>query len=129
MAATAKSYGVSGQYLQEQSDRLIDRGHLTGQCLGDPGLEVEVLRNFDAMIATYAKRLKQATRREDLMVLLHTVRGAAAGVGANPLAKRVREAEHELAQSGTLGSESILEITHAIEEVRVHISELAPEEF
>jgi predicted NBD/HSP70 family sugar kinase len=68
----------------------IDLDFLARQTLGDEGLEQEVLRLFDQMSHAYFERLETSTSVSDLLRNLHTLRGAAAGVGAFALAELAR---------------------------------------
>lgn len=100
----------------------IDLGHLARQTLGDPGLETEVLRLFDQMSRTYCGRLEASTTVQDLLVNLHTLRGAAAGVGAFPLAELVRVAEAELRAGAPVNPERIEDLHMAVEELSAFIA-------
>ena len=62
--------------------RPIDMVHLSKQTLGDHGLECEVLRLFDQMVRVYFGRLESSTTEADVLRHLHTLKGAASGVGA-----------------------------------------------
>jgi HPt (histidine-containing phosphotransfer) domain-containing protein len=81
----------------------IDRVHLAKQTLGDPGLELEVLRMFDETARVYFGRLERSTSVEELLRHLHTLKGAAAGIGAVTIAKLAATsgAEHRSIQNGS----------------------------
>lgn len=100
----------------------IDLGHLSRQTLGDPGLESEVLRLFDEMSRTYCGRLEASTTVQDILVNLHTLRGAAAGVGAFPLAELARVAEAELRAGAPVNPERIEDLHLAVEELSAFIA-------
>src|SRR5690348_2711311 len=85
----------------------IDLEFLGRQTLNDQGLEQEVLRLFDEISHTYFERLEKSTTVSDLMRNLHTLRGAAAGVGAFALAELARVAETELREGGPVNPERI----------------------
>jgi HPt (histidine-containing phosphotransfer) domain-containing protein len=101
----------------------IDLTFLAGQTLNDPGLESEVLRLFDDMVHVYFGRLETSTTVDDLVMNLHTIRGAAAGVGAFRLAVRARAAEVALREGQPVDPEWIEDIGVAIEEVSAMIAE------
>ncbi len=102
--------------------RPIDMEHLSKQTLGDPGLELEVLRMFDTMSRVYYARLEASTSVEELLRNLHTLRGAAAGVGAFGLAELARVAETELRAGVPVNPERIDDLNIAVEEVAAFIA-------
>jgi HPt (histidine-containing phosphotransfer) domain-containing protein len=99
----------------------IDLEFLGRQTLGDHGLEEEVLRLFDEMSHAYFERLETSTNVSDLMRNLHTLRGAAAGVGAFALAELARVAETELREGGPVNPERIDDLDIAVQEVSAFI--------
>jgi HPt (histidine-containing phosphotransfer) domain-containing protein len=103
--------------------RPIDMEHLSRQTLGDPGLEQEVLRLFDEMSHVYYERLEVSTTVDDLLRNLHTLKGAAAGVGAFGLAELARVAEAELRDGGPVNPERIDDLAVAVQEVSAFISD------
>jgi len=101
----------------------IDMAHLSRQTLGDNNLELEVLRMFDEMSRTYYSRLESSTTVEDLLVNLHTLRGAAAGIGAFGLAELARVTESELKAGAPVNPERIDDLHVAVEELSVFIAQ------
>jgi len=99
----------------------IDLDYLSRQTLGDPGLEAEVLRLFDDMSHAYYGRLETSTSVDDLLRNLHTLRGAAAGIGATGLADLARVAETELREGLPVNPERIDDLGIAVEEVSAFI--------
>ena len=104
--------------------RPLDMAHFARQTLGDWSLGVEVLRLFDEMQRTYFDRLETSTNRNDLLVNLHALKGAAAGVGAFALATLARTAEDELRAGAPVNPERIADIEMAVEEVSAFIGAL-----
>jgi HPt (histidine-containing phosphotransfer) domain-containing protein len=100
----------------------IDLDHLRKQTLGDSGLEMEVLRLFDEMTHVYYGRLETSTTVADLLSNLHTLKGAAAGVGAFGLAELARVAEAELRAGAPVNPERIDDLHVAVEELSSFIS-------
>jgi len=96
--------------------------HLSRQTLGDPGLELEVLRMFDTMSRVYYERLETSTTVDELLRNLHTLKGAAAGVGAVALAELARVAETELREGAPVNPERIDDLNMAVEEVSAFIA-------
>jgi HPt (histidine-containing phosphotransfer) domain-containing protein len=107
----------------EEIRRPIDMDHLTRQTLGDPGLELEVLRLFDEMSHVYYERLESSTTVDDLLRNLHTLKGAAAGIGAFGIAELARVAEAELRDGGPVNPERIDDLNMAVQEVSAFIGE------
>ncbi|MEQ1900786.1 MAG: Hpt domain-containing protein [Devosia sp.] len=101
----------------------IDMNHLSNQALGDANLALEVLRLFDDMSRTYFARLEQSTTVPQLLEHLHTLKGAALGVGAFGLAELARTAEAELRGGQPVNPERIDDIGVAVEEVSAFIAE------
>lgn len=101
--------------------RPIDLDFLGRQTLGDPGLEQEVLRLFDQMSHAYFERVETSTNVSDLMRNLHTLKGAAAGIGAFGLAELARVAESELREGAPVNPERIEDLDMAVQEVSAFI--------
>jgi HPt (histidine-containing phosphotransfer) domain-containing protein len=103
--------------------RPIDMAHLSRQTMGDAGLEQEVLRLFEEMTQVYYKRLEVSTTVDELLRNLHTLKGAAAGVGAFGLAELARVAEAELRAGGPVNPERIDDLALAVQEVSSFIGD------
>lgn len=101
----------------------IDMLHLAKQAMGDPGLELEVLRVFDDTVRVNFERLERSTNVADLLVHLNTLKLAAAGVGAWSLVEHARVLEAELKAGLPVNPERVDDIEIAIEELRVFIAE------
>lgn len=118
---TARS--VSLEAPRHEIRRPIDMDHLSRQTLGDTGLELEVLRLFDEMSHVYYERLEVSTTVEELLRNLHTLKGAAAGIGAFGLAELARVAETELRNGSPVNPERIDDLSVAVEEVSTFIGD------
>ena len=112
---------VAAPLPQGEIRRPIDMDHLSRQTLGDPGLELEVLRLFDEMSQVYYGRLETSTTVADLLRNLHTLKGAAAGIGAFGLADLARVAETELREGAPVNPERIDDLNMAVQEVSAFI--------
>jgi HPt (histidine-containing phosphotransfer) domain-containing protein len=108
----------------EVRHRPIDMVHLSRQTLGDAGLEGEVLRLFDQMVHIYFGRLEASTSPEDQLRHLHTIKGAAGGIGAFMLADLARTAEAEVRQSQAITAERVSDIGMAVQEVSSFIGDI-----
>ncbi len=106
------------------ANRPIDLVHLSRQSLGDPGLEAEILHMFDQLLTNYMARIRKSSGMDETLVVLHSLKGAAAGVGANNIAVLARNAELETRLAGKLSHEFLCDIGMAVEEVRHFIAEL-----
>ena len=108
--------------------RPLDMVHLAKQTLGDWGIEVEVLRMFDQMSKVYFGRLETSANLADLMLHLHSLKGASAGVGAWGIRDLAKLAEDELRAGLPVNPERIDDIGMAVEEVSAFIGELLKDE-
>jgi hypothetical protein len=98
--------------------RPLDMLHLARQSMGDPGLELEILRMFDEIVAVHFARLEQATSVPDLLTHLHTIKAASAGVGAWSLAEHAHIMERELEAGEPVNPERVDDIHVSLTEVR-----------
>lgn len=113
---------IPAELPEAQDQGPIDLDFLSRQTLGDPGLEEEVLRLFDDMSRVYFGRLETSTTVEELLRNLHTLRGAAAGVGAMRLAELARIAEVELREGAPVNPERVDDLDMAVQEVSAFIA-------
>jgi HPt (histidine-containing phosphotransfer) domain-containing protein len=102
--------------------RPIDLVHLAKQCLGDEHLEYEILRLFDTTVKTYFGRLTSATTSEDFRLNLHSIKGAASGVGAWTIADLAKAAEADLHAGKPISPETVADLGHAVEEAGTFIA-------
>jgi HPt (histidine-containing phosphotransfer) domain-containing protein len=100
----------------------IDMKFLARQTLDDSGLESEVLRLFDEMVHVYFGRLESSQTVGDLLTNLHTIKGAAAGVGAARLAQRAALIEARLRDGAAVDPEEIEDLGLMVEEVSAFIA-------
>lgn len=124
MAATGFASRVVVENEAPGKSRVIDLVHLARQTLGDRELELEILRIFAKLTRAYLKGVVAPGSPEELKLSLHSLKGASVGVGANGLAASALAAEVELRETGEVQSESVADISMAVEEVNVFIDEL-----
>ena len=105
----------------DRTSRPIDLVHLARQTLGDKGLECEVLRMFETQVNLYFERLRAASDPHEITLGLHTLKGAARGVGAVTLAEQAAAAEAEYAETGALEEETLADLGMAVAEVSGYI--------
>lgn len=128
MAQRAAAVEQRDQEAHVREMRPIDLVHLAKQCLGDENLEYEILRLFDTTVKTYFGRLELAASYDDLALNLHSIKGAASGVGAWTIADLAKSAEIEMQAGRPLTAERIADLGMAIEEVRAFIARMLSNE-
>ena len=111
----------------ESRSRPIDLVYLARQTLGDPALEAEILTLFSTMAKTYLGRVKGDKDKATIEHGLHSLKGAAAGIGAAGIASEAAAAELELRETGKLSAERLADLGMAVEEVQVFIASLLAE--
>ena len=114
--------------IRTRTMRPVDLVHLAKQCLGDEALEIEVLRLFDTTIKDYYARLKMAASFDDLALVLHSIKGAAGGVGAWTIADLAKAMEHEIRSGRPLTQEKIDDLGLVVEDVREFIERMVTNE-
>lgn len=102
--------------------RPIDLEHLDAQTLGDPGLRDEVLRLYSDMSAVYLRRIEESTSVDMLLEHLHTLKSAAAGIGAWQVRDLTKLAGDELRVGKPVNPEQIQDIAVAVGECRAFIA-------
>lgn len=112
----------------KRASRPIDLVHLAKQCLGDEHLEYEILRLFDTTVQNYLARLAAATTQDERTMVLHSIKGAAAGVGAWTLSELAKLSETDLLAGRDMAPEHMSDIAIAIEEVRSFIAHMLSNE-
>ncbi len=100
----------------------LDLAFLAKQTLGDDALADEILRLFDVMAHTYLERIINSVTPEEMLPHLHTLKGAAAGVGAFDLREMVREAEASIQAGKGLDREVVSDLAVAVESVSSFIA-------
>lgn len=108
--------------------RPIDMVHLARQALGDRSLELEVLRMFDELAHAYCRRIQQSAGVDELVRHLHTLKGAALGIGAGAIARLAGAAEARLRAGNPVDPEQLDDIEMAVEECSAFIETLLVDE-
>ena len=101
---------------KERSHGPIDMEHLGRQALGDPGLQDEVLRLYARMSQVYLARIEDSTSLSMLVEHLHTLKSAAAGIGAWAVRDLAKLAEDDLRAGQSVNPERIEDIAVAVAE-------------
>jgi len=109
-----------------QGGAAIDRRHLARMTLGDRSLEREVLQLFDRQAAMLIVRIR-ASSPAAIASLAHTLKGSAAGIGADAVALSADATE--LAADGPPSEcvQAIDRLAAAVDEARALIAELLRE--
>ena len=102
----------------------IDMVHLEQQSLGDPGLQEEVLRLYSQMSGVYLSRIESSSSTEDLIRHPHTLKSAAAGIGAFEVRDLAKHAEDALREGHPVNPEHIEAIATAVVECQEYIAAL-----
>ncbi|HVW93605.1 MAG TPA: hypothetical protein VHB74_13505 [Devosia sp.] len=108
--------------------RPIDRMHLARQALGDPGIELEILRMFESLISSHFADLRETGSTSERLHHLHTLKAASVGVGAWSLAEHAYIIESEIRAGEPFSSERVDDLAFCVEEVRGFIAGLVGEE-
>jgi HPt (histidine-containing phosphotransfer) domain-containing protein len=114
----------AGSASRDLSHAPIDMDHLDQQSLGDPGLRDEVLRLYAQMSGVYLTRIEENTSIPLLLEHLHTLKSAAAGIGAWGVRDLARRAEDALRAGGSVNPEHIQDIAAAVADCQAFITEL-----
>ena len=115
--------GRGGQ-AQASSPTPIDMVHLEQQSLGDPGLQEEVLRLYSQMSGVYLSRIEDSSSPDDLVRNLHTLKSAAAGIGAWQVRDLAKHAEDSLREGHSVNPQHIEAIATAVAECQDFIAQL-----
>jgi len=110
--------------LRDLSQTPIDMDHLDQQSLGDPGLRDEVLRLYAEMSSVYLGRIEDSTSIPLLLEHLHTLKSAAAGIGAWGVRDLTKRAEDALRAGNPVNPEHIQDIAAAVADCQAFIAEL-----
>jgi HPt (histidine-containing phosphotransfer) domain-containing protein len=101
--------------------RVIDRDHLARMTFGDRGLEREVLQLFDRQAELLLARMRTGAPQA-VATLAHTLRGSAAGIGADRVAAAAEAVEQSADATERDAAMDVLART--IVEARATIAEL-----
>jgi len=85
----------------------IDLAHLARYTAGDPGLERELLDLFRDNAEAYLAQLAAADADETWHRAAHTLKGAARGVGAGPIAELAQAAERLVGAQAEAGARAV----------------------
>ena len=124
MLTNGKRGFIAGYRTGATAVRAPDRSALARQTLGDDALKIEVLRLFNQQIVLYFGVGAGGNRPHEISMGLHTLKGAAQGVGAFALAETVRTAERDYVATQHLDGETLDDIAMAVNEVEAYVDAL-----
>jgi HPt (histidine-containing phosphotransfer) domain-containing protein len=101
----------------------IDRGQLARVTFGDRNLEHEVLTLFDRQSALLLERMR-AGDGATIEALAHTMKGSAASIGADTVARAAEAAERAASGPAAGVSAAIDRLAEAVAQARALIAEL-----
>ena len=102
-------------------DRPIDLVHLARTTLGDRSLEREVLQLFDRQTMLLLARMR-AAKPGGVLMLAHTMKGSARGIGAWRVARAAEAVE--LAEGSPEAGNALERLAAAADEARAVIADL-----
>ena len=101
----------------------IDRAHLKQMTFGDRSLECELLQLFDRQAEVLMARMRQSDAAV-LAMLAHTLKGSAAGIGANDVARAAAAAERAASAPSAERTAALQTLAGAIDDARAEIAVL-----
>lgn len=104
----------------------IDLQHVSRQALGDPGLAEEILLLYTQMSRLYLERIETSTSISELLPHLHTLKAAAAGIGAWGVRDLARSIEDGLLAGAPVNPEMIADLAMTVQECNAFIAAVQP---
>ncbi|HEY1474414.1 MAG TPA: Hpt domain-containing protein [Pseudolabrys sp.] len=112
--------------VDQEAAAAIDRCQLTRMTFGDRSLEREVLQLFDRQATILIERMRSGDPAA-IGSLAHTLKGSAAGIGAQRVARAAEETEFSAGASAAECSRALDRLAQAADEARALIAELLRE--
>lgn len=123
MSPNAGTGHIVGSDVRRRPARPIDMQHLAKQALGDPSLELEILRAFGDATSRHFAELDKAQSVPDMLHHLHILKGASIGVGAWALAEHAHVMARELRSGAPIDPEVVEDIRMSVEELKAFIAD------
>lgn len=105
-------------------NRFIDLKFLNAQTMGDPALEKEILILFEKTSKQCVLKIHSVSNMDELRLHLHSLRGAAAGVGAREVVEVVLKAEQALREKSSVEPAMLAAIGVAVNETNEFIAQI-----
>lgn len=122
--AAAHAVTIGSEYSQGDHARWIDLVYLGRQTMGNKSLEIEILKLFRSQIEIHLGQLATLEDTAQLRVRLHTIKGAAHGVGAIEVGQLAGKAEKDLMTNGAVQPGAIDRLRQALQETSNFIADL-----
>lgn len=122
--AAALAVTTGSAFSQGDHPRWIDLVFLGRQTMGKKSLEIEILKLFKSQIEIHLAQLATLEDGAQLRVRLHTIKGAAHGVGAIEVGQLAAKAEKELMTNGAVQPGAIDRLRQALQETANFITDL-----
>lgn len=122
--AAALAVTTGSQHSQNDHHRWIDLVYLGRQTMGNKSLEIEILKLFRSQIEIHLSQLATLEDEAQLRVRLHTIKGAAHGVGAIEVGQLAAKAEKDLMTNGAVQPGAIDRLRQALQETSHFIAKL-----
>jgi len=110
--------------IEAAHERWIDLVYLGRQTMGNKSLEIEILKLFRSQTEIHLEELLNIEDAAQLSVRLHTIRGAAFGVGANDVGRLAAKAEKDLKNDGNIQDCDLDKLRDALTKTNSFISGL-----
>lgn len=104
----------------------VDLEHVSRQALGDKGLADEILLLYTQLSGLYLERIETSTSVAELLPHLHTLKAAAAGIGAWGVRDLARSIADGLLSGSPVNPESIADLAITVQECNAFIATLRP---
>jgi len=103
----------------------VDLHHLRRYTLGDPALEVEILRLFQAQLPETFAALRAAATHRDWKIAAHTLKGSGRAIGAWKIGDLAEDAERLACEIEPAACQAaIAQLEKAISEAHAYIEEV-----
>jgi len=124
MAKAALATTVNSNYSDGGRERWIDLVFLGRQTMGNKALELEILKLFKTQLEIHLVQLAHMEDETQLRVRLHTIKGAAHGVGANEVGQLAAKIEKELMNNGQIQPGGVDRLRQAVQQTCNFIADL-----
>ncbi|MFT6659368.1 Hpt domain-containing protein [Maritalea sp.] len=122
--AASRVVQKSTGHTSEGHERWIDLVFLGRQTMGNKSLEIEILKLFRSQLDIHLSQLAHLEDDTQLRVRLHTIKGAAHGVGAIEVGQLAAKAEKELLDTGHVQPSAMNRLRYAVQQTSDFIGEL-----
>jgi HPt (histidine-containing phosphotransfer) domain-containing protein len=115
-----KIFERKGRALESE---VLDRAHLAGMTFNDRSLEREILQLFDRQAELLMQRIR-ASEPAAIATLAHTLKGSAASIGADQVARAAEATELSARRTPRECGLAVDQLAGAVDEIRGQIAAL-----